>query len=278
MIMATSTGYPFVHHPCYSENRQSLWHRIHLPVASRCNVKCAFCSHSLSSSCHTSMPGTSSMILTPEAAAARTMSEIKRNPLLRIVAISGPGEPLANKETFETLERIRRNHEELAFCMSTNGILLEEYVDWLVAMRVETISISMSTLNRRTASKIYEWAKFRGGLMKGRKMGSRIVESQLLGIARASRAGIIVKVNSILIPELNMYDIKPLAKELSKAGATLQNIVPLIPNDKFSSCRPPTREEVRKARSEASVFIKQFSHCKQCRSDVVGIPGCDEVL
>jgi nitrogen fixation protein NifB len=278
MMMATSTEYPFVHHPCYSDTRQSLWHRIHLPVAPRCNVKCAFCSHSLSSSCHTSMPGASSIIMTPEIAAARAMAEIRRNPLLRIVAISGPGEPLANKETFETLEMIRRNHKELAICMSTNGILLAEYVDWLVKMRVETISVSMSTLNHKTASKIYEWAEFRSGLMKGRAMGSRIVKLQLLGIARAARAGIFVKVNSILIPELNMYDIKPLAKEISEAGASLQNIVPLVPNDKFSSYRPPTREEVRKIRSEASVFIKQFSHCKQCRSDVVGIPGCDEVL
>ena len=243
-----------------------------------CNVKCGFCSHSLSSSCHTSMPGASSKILTPEAAAARAMKEIVKNPLLRIVAVSGPGEPLANEETFETLEMIRRNHKEIAICLSTNGVLLGEYVDWLVEMGVETISVSMSTLSSWTASRIYEWAKFRSGLMKGREMGSRIVKSQLHGIAKASRAGIHVKVNSILIPELNMQDIKPLAKEIAKAGASLQNIVPLIPNDKFASYRPPTREEVQKVRTEASVFIKQFSHCKQCRSDVVGIPGCDEVL
>ena len=276
--MATSTGYPFNHHPCFSENRQSLWYRIHLPVARVCNVKCGFCSHSLSSSCHTSMPGASSRILKPEAAAARAMKEIAKNPFLRIVAISGPGEPLANKETFETLEMIRRNHKEIAICMSTNGVLLGEYVDWLVEMGVEAISVSMSTLRSWTASRIYEWARFRNGLVTGREMASRIVASQLQGITRASEAGIHVKVNSILIPELNMQDIKPLAKEISKAGASLQNIVPLVPNDKFSSYRPPTRDEVQKIRSEASVFIKQFSYCKQCRSDVVGLPGCDEVL
>ncbi|MFX1560402.1 MAG: radical SAM protein, partial [Promethearchaeota archaeon] len=273
--MVISSEYPFSYHPCYSENRTSLWHRIHLPVARYCNVKCMFCSHSIGSSCHSSKPGECKKIMTPAAAVARTRIEVERNPNLRIVAISGPGEPLANPETFETLEMVRTNFKDIAICLSTNGTLLEENVRKLKELNVETISVSMSTSSIHSASKIYEWGKFQDMIIHGEEMASRIVQSQLQGIIKASGAGIHVKVNSILIPGINMNDIVPLARILATAGAVLQNIVPLVPNDRLSSCRAPTKEELSRIRAEASQFIRQFSFCKQCRSDVVGIPGCD---
>jgi nitrogen fixation protein NifB len=224
------------------------------------------------------MPGFSSKIMTPENALARTRIEVEKNPLLRIVAISGPGEPLANPETFETLELIRKEFNHIAMCMSTNGTMLEEKTDWLEEIEVKTVTVSMSTSNISSASKIYEWARFGGSLIRNKEMASRIIKAQLRGISKASKAGIYVKVNSILIPEINKQDIVPLADKISRAGASIQNIVPLVPNDKLASYRAPTLREIQDIRTEASNYIRQFSHCKQCRSDVVGIPGQDTIL
>ena len=122
-------SYPFKHHPCYSNQRQNLWERIHLPVARKCNVKCVFCDHSIGSSCHTSKPGFSSNIMNVDEAVERTLKEINIRPNLKIAAISGPGEPLYNKETFETLRRIRQKIPKIKFCLSTNGTLLSEHLD-----------------------------------------------------------------------------------------------------------------------------------------------------
>jgi nitrogen fixation protein NifB len=136
----------------------------------------------------------------------------------------------------------------------------------------------MSTTNVLTASKFYEWARLGYDTLRGEEMGLKIIESQLRGISEASKSGVYVKVNSILIPELNSKDIIPLAHQISKIGAALHNIIPLVPNDIFSTYRAPTTTELRNARREASEFMKQFSHCKQCRSDVVGIPGSDRII
>ena len=276
--MEIVSEYPFNHHPCYSNDRRSLWHRIHLPVAPVCNIKCAYCSHSIGASCHTPVPGYSRRIMIPQEAVAKLRVEIKKNPLLRIAAVSGPGEPLANPETFETLTRIREEWKDLAICLSTNGTLLERYIDWMKEMKVDTVTVSMSTSNSLTAAKIYEWARLGDEILIGETMAARIINAQLKGITKASDAGIHIKVNSILIPELNMDDMVPLAQAISDAGAVLHNIIPLVPNDMFVNYRPPSKEELLKARKEASSFMKQFSHCKQCRSDVVGIPGRDRVL
>ncbi|MFW9793105.1 MAG: hypothetical protein ACFFEE_02290, partial [Candidatus Thorarchaeota archaeon] len=129
-----------------------------------------------------------------------------------------------------------------------------------------------------TASQIYEWARIKGEILTGNEMGSKIIKEQIRGITKAARRGLFVKVNSILIPSINERDIIELAKRISKAGASLQNIIPLVPNDSLVSMKPPLKKELEMLRSHAAEYIDQFRYCKQCRSDVVGIPGCDVIL
>lgn len=276
--MAVLDNSHILNHPCFSDRRRSLWHRIHLPVAPKCNVKCLYCSHDFGSSCHTSKPGYSRQVLSAQTAAERAISEIKKDPRLRIVAVSGPGEPFANPETFETIELIRENLRDIHLCLSTNGTLLAKYVQWLVKMDFKTLTVSMSTANPRTAARIYEWARVEDRFLTGNEMGNIIVEEQIHGIARAAEAGITVKVNSILIPTLNQDDIIPLAKAIAGAGASLQNIIPLVPNAQLMSLSSPSPAQLETLKSRAAEYIEQFRHCKQCRSDVMGIPGCDVVL
>ncbi|MFW9800277.1 MAG: radical SAM protein, partial [Candidatus Thorarchaeota archaeon] len=151
-------AYPFKHHPCWSENRNDLWERVHLPVAGICNVKCAFCDHITASSCHLPRPGYASQLMEPSVAVSTTKKLLSERPDLRIVAVAGPGEPLANSETFATLSKIRSEHPYVRFCLSTNGVLLEDNVAKLVSLGVETATVTISTVKPETAALIYEWA------------------------------------------------------------------------------------------------------------------------
>jgi len=216
--------------------------------------------------------------MSPEEAASRAVSEINQNPRIRIVAVSGPGEPLANPETFETFELINEHTSNIAYCLSTNGTLLPKHVSWLSEMDFKTVTVSMSTASPSTAARIYEWARISKDRLTGRVMGEIIIESQLLGISMASDSGLTVKVNSILIPGINEEDIVRLAESVAEVGASLQNIVPLVPSARLASLTPPSLEKLEEVRMEASDYIEQFKYCKQCRSDVVGLPGCDVIL
>jgi nitrogen fixation protein NifB len=214
----------------------------------------------------------------PEEAISRTIEEVEKDPRLRIVAISGPGEPLVNEETFTTLEGIRNQMDHLNFCLSTNGVLLEEKVPRLKELGIRSISVSMSAIFPDTAARVYEWARINGKKLKGKAMGEYIIQKQLAGIERSVALGITVKVNTVLMPGINNEEINHLAKQISNAGASLQNIVPLVLCTINPDLKIPTREEIDSARFTASLYIHQFTHCKQCRSDVVGIPGRDRVL
>jgi nitrogen fixation protein NifB len=276
--MATHDQYPFVHHPCFSSTREDLWIRIHLPVAPRCNVKCIFCNHDVGTSCHTSKPGYSARVMSPEDAIERVVIEHALEPRLRIVAISGPGEPLANEETFATIRGVLDTFSDVKICLSTNGTLLGESIDKFCNLNVSTISVSMSTQSHNIASHLYEWANINGQVLRGREMGEEIINRQLSGILSATEMGICVKVNTILIPEMNENDMDSLSRCIAGAGAQLQNIVPLVPYGNAINLRPPSASELARARETASKNVKQFVHCKQCRSDVIGIPGADRVL
>jgi nitrogen fixation protein NifB len=162
--------------------------------------------------------------------------------------------------------------------LSTNGTLLVENVNDIVKIGFETVTVTVSTVNPETAAVIYEWAEIDGFVMSGISMGEEIIRRQLEGISRAAECGIHIKCNTILIPSLNATEIEDISKHLSQAGASIQNIVPLVPYAKMSHLRGPTELEIALARQVASEYCKQFTHCRQCRSDVVGIPGHDTVL
>ena len=272
-----TVSFPHAHHPCWSAVRSDLWERIHLPVAKNCNVHCNFCSNQLYS-CHSIGPGGCQRTMTTEEAVATLTKEKDRSENLHIVAISGPGEPLYNDETFVTLQKARELYPNIRMCLSTNGLLLNNSLNRLVAVGVDTVSVSMSAIRPETVTNLYSWAMIDSNVVRGSELGLLIPEFQLAGIQAATENGINVKVNTVLIPSLNLQEIPNLSREIKKAGATLQNIIPLIPRGAMGDFSAPTRKLLNKMREETGRIIPQFSHCKQCRSDVVGIPGCDRSL
>ncbi len=265
------------HHPCWSNSRGNLWQRIHLPVADRCNIKCIFCEQNFGC-CGAGRPGAAAQIMKPSEAITRLKLELSRRKNLRIIAVSGPGDPLASKNAMETLHRIRQLHQDAKICLSTNGTLLEENMPALREIEPSTISVSIHAAKPLTASRIYEWIEMDGRVAVDKKLGSYILNKQLIGIRKASAAGILVKVNTVLIPQINENEMVRIAKRISEHGATLHNVIPLIPSGRLKSLLPPTKKQLNDIRKKASQHIPQFYHCYQCRSDVVGIPGQDDIL
>jgi nitrogen fixation protein NifB len=54
------------------------------------------------------------------------------------------------------------------------------------------------------------------------------------------------------------------------------NILPLIPQAEFADLKRPSHAEITRMREACRPFIKQMTHCKQCRADACGILGEDK--
>jgi nitrogen fixation protein NifB len=196
-----------------------------------------------------------------------------REEELKVIGIAGPGEPLYNEETFQTLELLGSRYPEKIFCLSTNGLLLPTLAEELKRLDVSTVTVTINTLRPGTAEKIYRHALIGGELLVGRDAAEAITSSQIEGVRKAADLGINVKVNTILMPGINQDEVGEIARNARIAGACIQNITPLIPIGEMRDGTAPTCRELILAREQGGQYLEQFRLCRQCRADSVGVPG-----
>jgi nitrogen fixation protein NifB len=192
---------------------------------------------------------------------------------LKVVGIAGPAEALANEQTFETLRLVHDKYPDLIKCIATNGLLLSERVDDLKAVSVTSVTVTVNAVNPETAAKIYHWVRYHDKTYKGLEAAELLVKKQWEGIKAAVEAGLLVKINTVLLPEINMEEIEDIAKKAAGYGVAIMNIIPLIPLYDFELSEPPSCEDLNLVRTMAGEYLPQFRLCQQCRADAVGVPG-----
>ncbi len=260
-------------HPCYSEKAHFTTGRIHLPVAPKCNIQCKYCVRSINKCEH--RPGVAAGILTPQKALGRVEKYVREMPNLKVVGIAGPGESLANPETFETFRLVNERFPELHKCVATNGLLLPDKLDELLEVGVGSVTVTINSLKPENAARIYSWVRYNGKTYQGEEGAALLIKNQFKGMEMASKAGLMVKMNTVLIPEINLEEIRELAAAASKRGAVIMNIIPLIPLHDLKDAEPPSCEDLNIARTLAEEYLPQFRLCRQCRADAVGVPGME---
>jgi len=259
-------------HPCFSTKGHGKTGRIHLAVAPGCNISCNYCVRKFDCA-NESRPGVTSRVQSSEEA-LQTVRKAKASDIgskLTVVGIAGPGEPLANPATFETLRGVKKDFPEMILCLSTNGLLLPEKIDELVEIGVSHVTVTLNTLDEKIGAIIYSYVRWEGKTLIGPDAARVLIKQQLDGITLASKAGMTVKVNTVLIPGVNDRLLYSLGVEIKKRGAHLHNIMPLIPQGKLAHLTAPTREHLTSSRSKLGLLLPQMTHCQQCRADAIGV-------
>lgn len=268
-------------HPCYSQNGHHRYARMHLPVAPACNLQCNYCNRKFDCS-NESRPGVSSSLLTPEQAVAKVRHVAAAIPQLSVVGIAGPGDPLANiQRTFTTLEMVREQLPDLKLCLSTNGLMLPDAVERLVNVGVDHVTVTINTLDADIAAQIYAWLWLDGERYSGREAGEILIARQLEGVRRLTAKGVLVKINSVLIPGINDGVLSDVSRELRASGAFIHNIMPLIARPEHGTVfglngQPePDAQMIAQVRERCGELMPQMTHCQQCRADAIGMLGED---
>ena len=263
-------------HPCFCEEAHHTFARMHLPVAPRCNIQCNYCNRKFDC-CNESRPGVTSEVLSPEDALAKVRIVKKEIPQLSVIGIAGPGDPLANENTFASLDLIGREMPELTLCISTNGLALPDCADRLYNLGVRFITVTMNCIDPAIGGKIYDAVIFDGKRYDGVEGATILRDRQLAGIKRCLELKMLVKINIVMIPGINDAHIPELVKTVRDMGVYIVNILPLIPVEgtKFSNIPAPTPLERRDMMDRCELDIKMMRHCRQCRADAIGLLGQD---
>ena len=272
--MNEHNGSRFAHitraHPCFNEKMHDKVGRAHVPIAPKCNIFCNFCTRDINN--EEDRPGVTSCIMNPDDAITHIDNVTAEGPI-SVVGVAGPGDSLANEETFEFFEKMAEKHPDLIKCMSTNGLLLPKYADRLAELGVNSVTVTINAIDPDIAVDIYSFIKYEGKVYKDYEAVEILIKNQLEGVEKAAANGMVVKVNSVLIPGLNDEHIVEIAKEVKKRGAALMNVLPLIPLGKLKHYPRPDCSMMEKVRDEVEEIIPVFRACTQCRADAFGIPG-----
>ncbi|MDP4145105.1 MAG: radical SAM protein [Bacillota bacterium] len=258
-------------HPCLGGDAHSKFGRLHLPVSPACNIQCKFCKRDCNS--NEDRPGVANGILPPTDSVETVKKALELCPDITVVGIAGPGDTLATPHAIETFKLVDKAYPDLIKCLSTNGLLLYKYYQDIYDAGVRTITVTVNGVDPKIQSQIISHIVLDGKIYYGEEAAEILIKNQLKGIEAISKLGVVVKVNSVLIPGINDEHIETIAKTVKEAGATLYNIIPLIPQHDLSHIPAPDCVQLDKARIDAEKHLEVFRHCKHCRADACGIPG-----
>jgi nitrogen fixation protein NifB len=237
-----------------------------LPVAPACNMMCSFCSRDSDCICNANNPRMLSRVMTPRQAVKWAVAQTEQNRRIKVIRISGPGEPLYNKQTFEVLKRLNAELPLHTLSISTNGLLLKERMDDLLRLNVRQVEVSLNAVHSESARKLYSRIiKDENVITSAGEITNALLESQMEGLRLCVKNGMEVKINTIYFPEINREDVVEISDLCRELGVKSMRLIPTLPSGKLRTVRVPTLGEMAAiyevfARKVGSVEIKSFAN------------------
>lgn len=237
-----------------------------LPVAPACNMTCNFCSKDSDCICNANDPGTRSKVMTPRQAVNWAVSCANKNKRIRVIKITGPGEPLFNAQTFDVLKRLNSELPDYIYSVSTNGLLLKDKVKELLRLNVKIVEVSLNSLQLETGSKMYSRLSLYGFVLTEKNnITSILLDNQKEGIRLCVENGIAVRVNTVYLPGVNDKDVINISNLCRTLGVESMRLISAGSEGKLKGVRTPAMNELNMfcealMKNMQSVEIKSFSN------------------
>jgi nitrogen fixation protein NifB len=209
-------------HPTYSTGARLKFNRIEVSIVSKSNVGCKYCDEK-----NVKTSEDVYKVATAEEAMECIRSAAKSDSRLRVVRITGSGDPLGNAVTFETLRLIHEEFPYLTVSVATDGLLLPQKLSLLEEAGVSAVSINVNAVDPEVGSQIYSYVRLNGRTLRGKEAFEVLSINQLEGIRNAADAGMMVEVKAAYIPGVNSKHLVEVAKIVRSLGAYMVNIEPL---------------------------------------------------
>lgn len=262
-------------HPCFNDKVRYTLRRVHLPVASRCNIQCKFCNRKFDC-INESRPGVTSGVLSPYQALMYLKEVYKKRENIAVVGIAGPGDPFANPdETLETLRLVRETYPEMLLCVASNGLNVLPYINDLAWLQVSHVTITVNAITPAIGANIYAWVRYGKRVYRSEQGAEILLKNQLAAIQQLKKQNITVKVNTIIIPGINDSHIGFVAEKMAALKVDILNCIPYYRNTgtAFEHIEEPSQDMIFNVKKAAAQYLPQMNHCARCRADAAGLLG-----
>jgi nitrogen fixation protein NifB len=130
-------------------------------------------------------------------------------------------------------------------------------------------------------AKIYPWIFWKHRRIRGMRAAEILIARQQQGLEMLVERGVLVKVNSVMIPGVNDQHLQEVSRVVKQKGAFLHNVMPLIAEAEHGTYygltgqRGPAAAELQALQDACGGDMNMMRHCRQCRADAVGLLGED---
>jgi len=175
-------------------------------------------------------------------------------------------------------DSLKANYDESfeKYNIEDGNFELYEKADEVIKAHIDSLTVTVNAVDPEIEAKLNKFIIYHGKKYDAIEGAKILIENQLKGIKKIADSGITVKVNTVLVPRINGNHIAKIAETVAALGATIYNIIPLIPTFELENEKAPLCFQIEQARKDAEKYIKVFRHCNRCRADAVGIPGKSE--
>lgn len=218
-------------------------------------------------------PAVARHVLAPQLAPALVERALRLCPELTVVGVAGPGDALATPHALDALDRVRARFPDLQGCLSTNGLRLAESVRRIVDAGVRAVTVTVNALDPAILARLCAGVVLGQRFVRGEPGAALLARAQRAGITEAARAGLTVKINSVLVPGVNEEHVAEVAREAATLGAGWLNVIPLIPQGELADVPAPSCGLLEQVRREAERHLPVLRGCRRCRADACGALG-----
>lgn len=261
-------------HPCFSPDARTSHGRLHLPVASRANVRGKYDDAMYVASGNNEV-GKAAGSLSPKEALAYLDRVVSAGADVVMVGITGPEEPFATPDvTFETLRLVREKYPDMGLCVTTNGLGIASYAPALAGLGLSHVTLLVNGVDPDIVEQLYGWIRPGTRTLRMAEAAEHLVGEQLGAIMALRKADITVKINTTVYPGINDAHVADVAARVASLGAAVMHIVPYLPPwEGATPVERPSDTLMEQVREKAATYLPVMDAPDTCGEMIVGYMG-----
>jgi nitrogen fixation protein NifB len=182
----------------------------------------------------------------------------ERKKSISIVAISGPGDPLATPDiTLQVITEVRKRYPDVQIGLNTLGIGSDRLASDLAKAGANYVAMEVNGVRSEILEKLYAWIRPGQKTLKISEATKLLIKEQRNGVPALKFHDLTVGVHTTLYPDYNTDHVAKISSEMMELGADTISLVPYVPAVEAEvDLEVPSPETIANAIEKAGNYLK----------------------